>query len=588
MIQPHIAEEPNVFDDHLLDIIGREFKFSHPKGIAEWLKNSADGYVREGFPDSGQFMVIRFCDGTASSPVAIECLDFVGMTREDIDRAFKRWGDPEAAKRGADVKTFGGHGNGGKFYMRQMFEQSYFVTYRNGRVNVFGFSPKKRYGYDVTNKDRRASAADARALAGLDTDTLPQWIARRLGRAATRFTLVRGVRPAKIGKRIPVSTLCRDLCNHPHSRRLLQRKRVCVIHNGEVVVDPLAPEEVEPKPGFEDPARINMPATIENDGETLQFLTDEHPEGYLILRTSREPFPRHGERSALNSIDILGEVGVVAWYRINELGFLANPQAADFIYGECYCPIIEDPGEDCVRNDRERLIDNARTRGLLAWIRDRVDELAARMVAHERAERRAVESRLSRVFNQVLNDWKNRFMPKLFAEIFAGPGVGPGAGGQGSGGSAGGGGTRAGGGTGSAEGGGTGEERKRGRRSPIVLLSSSDPDPLAGNGATLDLSERHPAVYQRVEDVREGIYWINTSRPMAREILDRFGPESTRWRDYLFQRYVDIIIKAAIHEMGRQEVAFRPDTVDELMDAITMRVHDSAAEDLDKFLFDEE
>ena len=37
-----ILEEKNVIDDHLLDIIGNEFKFSHEKGLSEWLKNSAD------------------------------------------------------------------------------------------------------------------------------------------------------------------------------------------------------------------------------------------------------------------------------------------------------------------------------------------------------------------------------------------------------------------------------------------------------------------------------------------------------------------------------------------------------------------
>ncbi len=41
-----ILEEKNVIDDHLLDIIGNEFKFSHEKGLSEWLKNSTDAYLR--------------------------------------------------------------------------------------------------------------------------------------------------------------------------------------------------------------------------------------------------------------------------------------------------------------------------------------------------------------------------------------------------------------------------------------------------------------------------------------------------------------------------------------------------------------
>ena len=37
------------------------------------------------------------------------------------------------------VKTLGGHGNGGKFYMRQMFGESKLVTYLDGKINIFGF-----------------------------------------------------------------------------------------------------------------------------------------------------------------------------------------------------------------------------------------------------------------------------------------------------------------------------------------------------------------------------------------------------------------------------------------------------------------
>src|SRR6266480_1194902 len=52
---------------------------------------------------------------------------------------------------------------------------------------------------------------------------------------------------------------------------------------------------------------------------------------------------------------------------------------------------------------------------------------------------------------------------------------------------------------------------------------------------------RHPAVYQRTKDVQAGVYWINTSRPLAEKILTDYKADSTRWREYLFQRYVDII-----------------------------------------------
>ncbi len=105
-----IIEEKNVIDDHLLDIIGNEFKFSHEKGLSEWLKNSADAYLRAGREDEENFIIFRFND---RNDILFECIDFVGMTSEDINKALKRWGDPEAAKRGTGKRVFGGHGNGG-------------------------------------------------------------------------------------------------------------------------------------------------------------------------------------------------------------------------------------------------------------------------------------------------------------------------------------------------------------------------------------------------------------------------------------------------------------------------------------------
>src|SRR3989338_2454357 len=133
-----IIERPNEIDDHLLDIIGREFKFDHEKGLAEWLKNSVDAYLRTNVPDSEQFIIFRFTDGSKDDGV-LECFDFIGMTETDIEKAFIRWGDPEAAKRGLNRRVYGGHGNGGKFYMRQMFDSSHFITYKKGAINIFGF-----------------------------------------------------------------------------------------------------------------------------------------------------------------------------------------------------------------------------------------------------------------------------------------------------------------------------------------------------------------------------------------------------------------------------------------------------------------
>jgi hypothetical protein len=133
------------------------------------------------------------------------------------------------------------------------------------------------------------------------------------------------------------------------------------------------------------------------------------------------------------------------------------------------------------------------------------------------------------------------------------------------------------------------KEGKSGKSFPKVLLSGHDADPLnlAPDG-TVYLGEREPVVYQRPQDVAQGIYWINTSSPMASKIYDRFTFDSIQWRNFLFERYVDIFVKEAIHELEKKDFEnFNADTVDQKISDVVKRIHQSAKEDLEQFLFDE-
>ena len=66
---------------------------------------------------------------------------------------------------------------------------------------------------------------------------------------------------------------------------------------------------------------------------------------------------------------------------MHELGHVKNFTETEFIYGECFCPILEDPKDDCVRNDREKLVENDKSQALLEWICTKVNELADKMAA---------------------------------------------------------------------------------------------------------------------------------------------------------------------------------------------------------------
>ena len=401
-----IVEEKNVIDDHLLDIIGNEFKFSHEKGLSEWLKNSADAYSRIDKEDEESLIILRFSD---REEAVFECIDFVGMNSDDIDHALKIWGDPEAAKRGTGKKVLGGHGNGGKFYMRQMFKHSYFITYREGKLNVFGFNKNRRYGFAEGYKDIKVSPIDAMKYAELYEMSIPSKIRQEILNGKTGFTVAKGIQPDKIKKRrFNLEKLCDRFRNHPQARHILKYKPISVIYNGQIFIETLIPEKITPMVEFEKPYKILLPLNLtwEEDGETemISFSNNKYRGGELILYTSNEPLSRNSRLGDLNRIDILGEVGAIASYKISELGYISRLSQAEFIYGECYCPILEDPHDDCVINDRSKLVENTKTKALRKWIALQIDMLAEKI---EEKEKKKIEKKnikdLSEI-NKVLNE----------------------------------------------------------------------------------------------------------------------------------------------------------------------------------------
>jgi hypothetical protein len=675
-----IVEEKNVFSDHMLDIIGNEFKFDHAKGLSELLKNSVSAYIRDDIADKDQNIVFRFTDGK-SNGTSIECIDFVGMTETDITKAFKIWGDPEAAKRGLNKKVYGGHGNGGKFYMRQMFKESYFITYHSGLVNIFGFSKNKKYGFAQGYTNKKMKPEEALKLAEISNIIFPKNVKEAILSSKTGFTVVKGLSPEGMKNKINVKRIIEKFRTHPQSLKILGKTNVSVIYNGDYLWDFLKADEIKPLLGFETPKIIFIPEILKEGDAVVKLVDSKFSQGKLILRTSEEAFSRGGRLADLNRIDIMGELGTIASYQIFELGVTSFPQAA-FIYGECECPILENPEHDCVKNDRTKLVENDITQALTRWIAERIDDYAREISDKEQKEKGELTKNLSSKYNEVLNKWKDKFMSKVFSEIFGD----------------GGGGKEGGGGSGArkhleypkdgmnftftaaeiplnqswpltlkvatpdripvgaiisvessnllievedkkivikpemmklAETGETvavvnvsvigqrvGEvgkviakagkysaqidisvvEEKIGggkkNKYPKVLLSGYDLDPLniVPSGSVI-LSPRDPVVYQRHQDVKEGIYWINTSAPIAESILklEQGGAESARWRDYLFQRYVDIFVKEALYELQKKEPDdFRAERVDsDIMGALITKIHAAATIDLEQLLFNE-
>src|ERR1700730_12956066 len=83
----------------MLDTVGRSFKFRHGSGVAEWLKNSLDNYLRRAHSgeetQAGNWPVmINLIDGTNQSlGPNLAVIDFGGTTLKDIQDFFLYWGD---------------------------------------------------------------------------------------------------------------------------------------------------------------------------------------------------------------------------------------------------------------------------------------------------------------------------------------------------------------------------------------------------------------------------------------------------------------------------------------------------------------
>ena len=58
---------------------------SHEAGLPEWIKNSAAAYIKEDVLPAERVIVVAFRQSRRGMPGSISCLDFVGMTSEQIE-----------------------------------------------------------------------------------------------------------------------------------------------------------------------------------------------------------------------------------------------------------------------------------------------------------------------------------------------------------------------------------------------------------------------------------------------------------------------------------------------------------------------
>jgi hypothetical protein len=87
--------------------------------------------------------------------------------------------------------------------MRSAFKTSRFVTYRNGRLNVFGFDAKKRYGFAEGVENVKMSLDTACEVAEIAIADLPEKGRERLEASrVSRSLWVKGQITSRVAPRL--------------------------------------------------------------------------------------------------------------------------------------------------------------------------------------------------------------------------------------------------------------------------------------------------------------------------------------------------------------------------------------------------
>jgi hypothetical protein len=369
----HMDAKPRI-NPAAIDLLTRVFN-SHKKGLPEWLKNSREAYLRKNVDKSGRHVIINY-QSQLDRPY-LECIDFAGISGDEIEDRYLEWANPEAAAAGLKVgQAEGGQGNGGKAYLREMFDKGFFVSISTQKLSVVSFIDQKRHILDfVPDRDHgKGVDGDSAALPGIRRYAT-RWLERYGIPAAHNITIVRGVSPRK-----PVDPdhLLEIIQQVPQARETI---RTCQVHfcvNGSFrkelkVIEPTLHR------AFQEPTRIAIPPTLIAHGSKVQTARPpDYPEGELVLCVSEKPL--QGQALATwNRIDFHGKgISVIGHKPIEELP-LEFPQYGRYLYGVCTVPLLTDPKETYELQGRVRLNDGPLSDALYAFIAEEANKVLTRL-----------------------------------------------------------------------------------------------------------------------------------------------------------------------------------------------------------------
>jgi hypothetical protein len=398
---------------------------SHDSGLPEWLKNSADAYAREDAAEKKRVIVVIFDYGRKNIRPSISCLDFSGMTSSMIIDNFRYWASPDAALQGAKTSAVqGGHGNGGKCYMTQMFEdyaQLYTVKQDKGNIYGvkggsirFGFIPNPKDGRDFYVSNLWHELEKVLSILRCSPNNFPNQILEAL-EMADGFTLVTGVGPRGYGNKIPYRQVVGNLKEHPQMIQTLNLCKVFVFVNGEPFDRGrrLTLPRISPMKGAEETREITVPGLLEDPISREKISTTNGgvlPQGNLILRTSDKSM--RWSMKGRHNIIYKTTSGYIGYIGVPALD-IQSPYR-DRIYGECYLEALE----PFKQNERARLANSPLTRALEHFISEEINRYAKEFEALDRRRIDQEEKSIVSRMNEALDRWKDRFLKEILHGIW--------------------------------------------------------------------------------------------------------------------------------------------------------------------------
>jgi hypothetical protein len=411
---------------------------SHENGLPELVKNSAAAYIRVNREPQKRIIILFFTYKRRNEPASIACLDFVGMSGAQIDRDFSVWADPDAATRTAEagirIGELGGHGNGGKCYMTQMFQDySYLHTALNGlgcKYGVkggsvaFGYVPGREEGYDFPVRNIVQEINECIEPMRSSIASLPPPLAEAAS-VATGFTFVRGANPHYWDDKNACTRLIESLVGHHQMITPLRLCNIYVVISGTTYNNgqPLSLAQIEPMPGYETPRVLSIPEIINDprSGQNQSTTTNGTlPCGQLKIYTSEKNMRlgRGGKRQWRHTVtyhtEQSGIIGTVPMLSLD-----VDSAYRDYMYCECHLDSLD----RYQQNNRGALAESPLTRATESWISGQVNALCRELEEREKKILREQDKDELGRLNEWLDSWKNQFLQDFMHGLFGQGGV---------------------------------------------------------------------------------------------------------------------------------------------------------------------